>query len=52
MKRLLKIIEHNKEKIFGLIALILIAIFAFSLTPKQMQNDIFYTVTIGRRIAI
>ena len=50
MKSLLKKIEHNKEKLFGLIALILIAIFAFSITPKQMQNDIFYTVTIGKFI--
>ena len=50
MKRLIMIMEHNKEKVFGLIALILIAIFAFSLTPKQMQNDIFYTVTIGKFI--
>ena len=50
MKSLLKKIEQNKEKIFGLIALILIAVFAFSITPKQMQNDIFYTVTIGKLI--
>lgn len=50
MKNLLKKLEQNKEKIFGLVAVILIAIFAFSITPKQMQNDIFYTVTVGNYI--
>ena len=50
MKNLLNILEQNKDKIFGLVAIILIAIFAFSITPKQMQNDIFYTVTIGNYI--
>lgn len=50
MKNLLNKLEPNKQKIFGVIALILIAVFAFSITPKHMQNDIFYTVTIGKYI--
>ena len=50
MKNLLNKLEQNKDKIFELVAIILIAIFAFSITPKQMQNDIFYTVTIGKYI--
>ena len=50
MKNLLNKLEQNKQKVFGVIALILIAVFAFSITPKHMQNDIFYTVTIGKYI--
>lgn len=50
MKNILNQLEQNKDKIFGLVAIILIAVFAFSITPKQMQNDIFYTVTIGNYI--
>ena len=40
MKNILNQLEQNKDKIFGLVAIILIAVFAFSITPKQMQNDI------------
>ena len=50
MKTLLKRIEENKKKIFGIVAIILIIIFAFSITPKKMQNDIFYTIPIGKLI--
>ena len=50
MKKFLKILENNKVKIFELTAIILILIFAFSITPKQMQNDIFYTIRIGNLI--
>ena len=50
MTNLLKRIEENKEKIFGVMAIILIVVFAFSITPKQLQNDIYYTVTIGNFI--
>ena len=50
MKKFLKILENNKVKIFELTAIILILIFAFSITPKQMQNDIFYTIKIGNLI--
>ena len=50
MKTLLNKLEQNKQIIFGVIAIILIAVFAFSISPKHMQNDIFYTVTIGKYI--
>ena len=50
MKKFLKILENNRVKIFELTAIILILIFAFSITPKQMQNDIFYTIKIGNLI--
>ena len=50
MTNLTKKIENNKEFVFGVIVIILIAIFAFSITPKQMQNDIYYTITIGNLI--
>ena len=50
MENLFKIIEKRKNVIFCIIAMILIAIFAFSISPKQMQNDIFYTVKIGELI--
>ena len=36
--------------IFCIVAMLLIAIFAFSISPKQMQNDIFYTIKIGELI--
>ena len=50
MKNLFMTLGNNKIKFFGLIAIILIIIFAFSITPKQVQNDVFYTVTIGNLI--
>lgn len=50
MKHFLKTLKKNKVKIFELIAIILILIFAFSITPKQLQNDIFYTIKIGNLI--
>ena len=50
MKNLIKTLENSKTKIFELIAIILILIFAFSISPKQLQNDIFYTIKIGNLI--
>ena len=50
MKKILSLIEKHKNTIFCIIAIILIAIFAFSISPKQMQNDIYYTVKIGNLI--
>ena len=44
-------IEKNKEKIFWVLAIILIVIFAISISPKSLQNDTFYTVTIGKLIS-
>ena len=44
-------IEKNKEKIFWVLAIILIVLFAISISPKSLQNDTFYTVTIGKLIS-
>ena len=41
----------KKEKLFGVLAIILIIIFSISISPRQLQNDTFYTVTIGKLIA-
>ena len=40
----------NKSKCFEILAIILIAIFCISLTPKTLQNDTFYTIKIGEHI--
>ena len=41
----------NKKKIcFEIMAIILIAIFCISLTPKTLQNDTYYTIKIGEHI--
>lgn len=39
-----------KKIIFEVIIIVLISIFSFSLAPKTLQNDTFYTVTIGNYI--
>lgn len=38
------------EKYFSIIAIILIAIYSFSITPKTLQNDTYYTIKIGEHI--
>ena len=40
----------DRKKIFEIIAIILIIIFAVSISPKTLQNDTYYTVTIGELI--
>ena len=40
----------NKRIIFEILAIVLIAIFCISLTPKTLQNDTFYTIKIGEHI--
>lgn len=45
------LLVRNKEKIFIIMAIILIILFAISISPKALQNDTFYTVTIGKQIA-
>ena len=42
--------EKHKELIFEIIAIMLIAFFSFSIAPKTLQNDTFYTVSIGNLI--
>ena len=41
---------NKKTKIFEIIAIILIILFAISITPKILQNDTFYTIKIGELI--
>ena len=50
MKALLEKLKTKKELIFEIVAIILIALFSYSLAPKSLQNDTFYTVTIGNLI--
>lgn len=40
----------KKQTIFKIMAIILIAIFCISITPKTLQNDTFYTIKIGEHI--
>lgn len=47
MRDFFKTLDNDKKIVFGLMAIILIVIFAFSITPRQLQNDIFYTIKIG-----
>ena len=42
-------ILHSKW-LFGIIAIILIAIFCIAMTPVTLQNDTFYTIKIGEQI--
>ena len=50
MKKIIDFYKKNKTIIFEIIAIFLIALFSFSLAPKGLQNDTFYTVTIGNLI--
>ena len=54
-KTKINIKEEKKEKIsatakFTILALILIAIFCVALTPVTLQNDTYYTISIGEHI--
>ena len=41
----------NKTKIkFNVLAIFIIIIFSFALTPKTLQNDTYYTIAIGEHI--
>lgn len=50
MKIFFKDKERQKKIIWEIIAIILIVFFAVSLSPKRLQNDTFYTVSIGKLI--
>ena len=44
--------ENNKKiLIMTIFFAIFIAIFSFALTPIEFQNDTFYTIKIGEKIA-
>ena len=38
------------QKLVIIISIIIIAFFAYSITPKTFQNDTFYTIKIGEHI--
>lgn len=40
----------NKSIRFNIMAILLIAIFCFSISPVTLQNDTFYTIKIGEHI--
>ena len=42
--------KKKKKIYFEIMAIVLIAIFCISLTPKTLQNDTFYTIKIGEHI--
>lgn len=42
--------KNKKIIYFEIMAIILIAIFCISITPKTLQNDTFYTIKIGEHI--
>lgn len=51
MRRDNKTKEINKTDIrFNIMAILLIAIFCFSISPVTLQNDTFYTIKIGEHI--
>ena len=50
MKKISAFWQKYKRIIFETIAIGLIALFSFSLAPKTLQNDTFYTVSIGNYI--
>ena len=42
--------KSNSKIAFGIMAIILISIFCFAMTPVSLQNDTFYTIKIGEQI--
>ena len=47
---IIKKLKENKELAFEILAILLIIIYAVSLSPKTLQNDAFYTVSVGKQI--
>ena len=50
MKEILNKIIKYKKIIIEIIILISIGLFSFSVAPKTLQNDTYYTVSIGNLI--
>ena len=49
MEKEKKTIDKNSIR-FTIMAVILIAIFCFAISPVTLQNDTFYTIKIGEHI--
>lgn len=50
MKKIFEKIKEKKNIICGVILVAIIALFSFSEAPKTLQNDTYYTVSIGNLI--
>ena len=51
MKNLKQFIVKHNELIMEIVLILLIALFAFSLSPKRLQNDTFYTIALGELVS-
>ena len=49
-KNILKKLQTKYNWIFEIIIVIVIALFSYSIAPKTLQNDTYYTVAIGNLI--
>ena len=50
MKQVLETLKKHKNFIFEIMAILIIILFCTSLAPKTLQNDTFYSVSIGNLI--
>lgn len=50
MKKIIEKLKSKKKLLFEIFAIVLIAIFSYSIAPKTLQNDTYYTVSIGNLI--
>ena len=50
MAKIKALLNKNKKIIFEIVAILIIALFSYSLAPKTLQNDTFYTIPIGNLI--
>lgn len=42
--------EKTKNRIFNIVVIVSIILFAIAISPKSLQNDTFYTIKIGEYI--
>lgn len=51
IKKLKEFIAKHNELIIEIVLILLIALFAFSISPKRLQNDTFYTIALGKLVS-
>jgi len=51
IKKLKQFIVKHNELIMEIVLILLIALFAFSISPKRLQNDTFYTIALGKLVS-
>ena len=51
LKKVKNFIDKHWNLIFEIIAILVIVLYAISLSPKSLQNDAFYTVSVGKLIS-